>query len=644
MTLLDQVLGANPPPFALLHRPESAGADGVDLIVGEMSTPDSVAAAPVSRSHRAGHRTLLMVPHRQITELGYDAIDDGTPLLALSVTAQQRVPLAELAAALPDVPVRLSGGRFDTDDAGYREIVRRVISEEIGTGEGANFVVKRTYLADITDYGPHLALTVFGRLLRREQGAYWTFLVHTGDRVLVGATPERHVSLRDGVAVMNPISGTYRYPPTGPTLPGVLDFLADRKETDELYMVLDEELKMMARLCAGGGRVVGPFLKEMARLAHTEYLIEGRACRGALEILRESMFAPTVTGSPLENACRVIARHESCGRGYYGGVVALIGTDEDGHETMDSAIVIRAADIDPTGRLAISVGATLVRHSDPAAEVQETTAKAAGLLAVFDTDASAAPARPRGPALAEHPAVRAALADRNTSLARFWVSGPAEAGEQDLAGRRVLVLDAEDAFTAMIAHQLRSLGLEVSVRRVGEPRTFDPFDLVVLGPGPGDPRSDGPRVVGLRAAAATLLAQRKPFLAVCLSHQVLAAHLGLELRRRAVPNQGVQRDVALFGATERVGFYNTFAAHCDTDTIIHRGETVTVARDPASGEVHALRAREFASLQFHAESILTVNGVSILSGLLSGLLAGTPARLDMAGWPALTASEHRGIP
>ena len=75
---------------------------------------------------------------------------------------------------------------------------------------------------------------------------------------------------------MNPISGTYRYPPAGPHPPGVLDFLADRKEADELYMVVDEELKMMARICSGGGRMLGPDLKEMARLAHTEYLIEGR--------------------------------------------------------------------------------------------------------------------------------------------------------------------------------------------------------------------------------------------------------------------------------------------------------------------------------------------------------------------------------
>ena len=166
---------------------------------------------------------------------------------------------------------------------------------------------------------------LFRALLAREPGTYWTFVIHTGERTFVGATPERHVSLSGGTAVMNPISGTYRYPPAGPTLQGVTEFLADRKETDELYMVLDEELKMMARICERGGRVIGPHLKEMARLAHTEYFIDGRTDLDVRDILRETMFAPTVTGSPLESAARVISRYEPQGRGYYSGIAALIG-------------------------------------------------------------------------------------------------------------------------------------------------------------------------------------------------------------------------------------------------------------------------------------------------------------------------------
>src|SRR5580704_3811295 len=111
-------------------------------------------------------------------------------------------------------------------------------------------------------------------------------------------------------------------------------------------MVVDEELKMMAKVCDRGGQVEGPQIREMARLAHTEYFIRGRTRLGGAQILRETMFAPTVTGSPLENACRVVARYEPTGRGYYGGVVALFSQGQDGGPTMDSGIMIRTADID----------------------------------------------------------------------------------------------------------------------------------------------------------------------------------------------------------------------------------------------------------------------------------------------------------
>ncbi|MFE4830165.1 anthranilate synthase family protein [Streptomyces sp. NPDC056672] len=620
--LLDRVLGPRPPAFALLHRPEATGQGVLDVLVGEISTPKTLADLPVPEEfpHTGGprHEVLAIVPYRQIAERGFTCADDGEPLIAMTVTGQGLLPVGEALRRLPDVPIALADGHFDVDDDTYADTVRRVIADEIGEGEGANFVIKRSFVADITGYTPHSALSFFRRLMRGESGAYWTFVVHTGSRTFVGATPERHISLSGGNAVMNPISGTYRYPSSGPTLPEVMDFLADRKEADELYMVVDEELKMMARICDSGGRVVGPYLKEMARLAHTEYFIEGRSTRDPREILHETMFAPTVTGSPLESACRVINKYEPQGRGYYSGVVALIGRDEHGGSTMDSSILIRTADIDSGGRVRIGVGATLVRHSDPASEVFETRAKAAGLLAALHADG---PVR-----FAEHPNVRAALERRNETIAGFWLADDAARTRPEpvLAGRRVLVVDAEDTFTSMIGHQLRSMGLSVTVRRFDEPYTLDGYDLVVMGPGPGDPRETShPKIAHLRSAIGTLLDERRPFLAVCLSHQVLSTRLGLALVRREFPNQGVQREIDLFGTRERVGFYNTFAARAMEDRVDCGGVgTVEVSRDPETGEVHALRGRHFASLQFHAESVLTEDGVRLVGALMTEVLSG----------------------
>jgi phenazine biosynthesis protein phzE len=427
-----------------------------------------------------------------------------------------------------------------------------------------------------------------------------------------------------GTVVMNPISGTYRYPAGGPTPEHLLEFLADGKETEELSMVVDEELKMMCTVGDMGGVVVGPRLKEMAHLAHTEYELRGRSSLDVREVLRRTMFAATVTGSPVQNACRVIERHEPPGRdgarrGYYAGALALLGRDAGGAQTLDSPILIRTADIDAAGRLRVPVGATLVRGSDPAGEVAETHAKAAGVLAALGVRAR----RPRGeagrPRLADDPRVRAALDGRRARLAPFWLR---MRERPDAPAGHALVVDGEDTFTAMLAHVLRAGGLEVTVRRYDEPGLREaalghPGPLV-LGPGPGNPgEARDPRMRFLRELAGEALrAHRHGLLGVCLGHELIAAELGLDIVRKDVPYQGAQTEIDLFGRTETVGFYNSFVARCDDAAaagLAARG--IEVGRS-ASGEVHALRGPSFAGVQFHPESVLTLNGAAIVRELV----------------------------
>lgn len=651
--VLDAILSPEPPPFCVLHRPHAAsGRDRLEAIVGDVVEADRLGALRLPEEATdgadAGARPemLVLVPYRQIHERGFACHDDGEPVLGITVRDHATVPAGELLRRVGDAHVRLDDAGFDVDDEEYAQIIRRIIGEEIGTGEGSNFVIKRSLRGRVRDYSVRTALAIFRHLVLGEAGAYWTFIAHTGTRTFVGASPERHVSLTDGTAVMNPISGTYRYPRSGPWLADLMRFLADRKETDELYMVVDEELKMMARVCRAGGRVVGPALKEMTRLAHTEYFIQGRTSLDVRSILWETMFAPTVTGSPLENACRVIVRHEPAGRRFYSGVIALVGRDARGRRELDSAILIRTADIDRSGNLEIGVGATLVRHSDPAAEVAETHAKAAGLLRALGADGGATGAGAAvqdARSLGDHPEVRSALVHRNDRLARFWLTDQESRHQPvpELRGRRVLVVDAEDTFTEMLAHQLRALGLAVLVRRYDDVTGFDGHDLAVLGPGPGDPSDHTDRKIGmLRRITRELIAGDLPFLAVCLGHQVLSSELGLKIVRRGVPNQGVQKEIALFGARERVGFYNTFAARHSDDVHLHPavGGPIEVARDPGTGEVHGLRCARFASLQFHPESLLTEHGIAIVRGLLAGLTGhGTAA--GRPGEPARSAER-----
>ncbi|MFE2735024.1 anthranilate synthase family protein [Streptomyces sp. NPDC059349] len=626
-------------PFALLRR-RAPGHDHdiVELLVGPVNTYERLADIPEG---------LALVPFRQIRERGFDVRDDGTPLAVLTPDQTYELPLADVLAQLPAHDVRVSDGGFDVDDAAYADIVERVLREEIGQGEGANFVIRRTYEGAIRGFGRADALALFRRLLAGERGAYWTFVVHTGERTLVGASPEVHVRMSGGTVVMNPISGTYRYPAEGPTPEHLLDFLADGKEIEELSMVVDEELKMMCTVGDMGGVVIGPRLKEMAHLAHTEYELRGRSSLDVREVLKETMFAATVTGSPVQNACRVIERHEVGGRGYYAGALALVGRDAGGAQTLDSPILIRTADIDAGGKLRVPVGATLVRGSDPASEVQETHAKAAGVLAALGVR----PGRPRGegvrPALADDPRVQAALDGRRAALAPFWLRMQDKAAA--LEGH-ALVVDAEDTFTAMLAHLLRSSGLTVSVRRYDEPGLRDAVlaheGPVVLGPGPGNPSDEtDPKMRFLRALTAEVLRNhRHGVLGVCLGHELIAAELGLEIVRKEVPYQGAQTDVDLFGRAETVGFYNSFVARCDDDAAMElAAHGVEVSRDAASGEVHALRGpgraggapkNAVAGVQFHPESVLSLRGADVVRELLGQVLGAEGTRTFSERRPA----------
>jgi 2-amino-4-deoxychorismate synthase len=594
--------------FAMLRR---EGLHHVEVFDGRLVSVPTTGDIPLAPEGA----TIALLPHRQIVERGFEVHDDGTPLRCLLAQDRFELPLADVLAALPATAEPIEDLGFDVSDDEYAAIVGRVLEEEIGRGEGSNFVIHRTRRGRTND-DRATALSCFASLLRRETGAYWTFLVSTGTQFFVGASPERHVSRQDGLVMMNPISGTYRHPPSGPDRAGLLEFLADPKEINELHMVLDEELKMMAVVADGGGQVVGPYLKRMAHLAHTEYLLAGRSSLDVRDILRETMFAPTVTGSPIENACRVIARHEGRGRSYYGGVLALLDHDPSGTPRLDSTILIRTAVVE-NGEVRVPVGATLVRDSTPLNEVAETEAKAAGVLAALGLIDRPAPADPvAGP---EYDAeVIGALEARNARLSPFWLADRRELRPaQPFAGRTCLIVDAEDTFTGMLAHMLRSLGMAVTVVPCAAVPDLTDFDLVVAGPGPGDP-ADGtnPRVAALRKVIRARRAAGAPLLAVCFGHQVLAAELGLRLHRREVPAQGLPSDINLFGTRRRVGYYSTFTA------LESSVEGVEIAADQ-DGFVHALRGSGFAGIQFHAESVLTEDGPGILTDLISALLPAT---------------------
>jgi len=339
------------------------------------------------------------------------------------------------------------------------------------------------------------------------------------------------------------------------------------------------------------------------------------------EVLRDTMYAATVTGSPVENACRLIKKYEPTGRGYYGAALAIFGRDEEGEPVVDSPIVIRTADVDLDGRLTVTAGATLVRDSDPAYEVAETHAKAGGILSAFGLVEPAPTPSIDMLELVNDEDVLLTLNARNRRLSTFWLTDQSDASPApELKGREVVVLDGEDDFVNMLRHVLGVMGMRSRVVRHEDwtPTSFDGADLVIVGPGPGDPRDgDAAKIATFRAAVDQLLAGDLPFLAVCLGHQVLCDRLGLDLAYKDIVFQGTQSAVDLLGRRERVGFYNTFVARTPATGL---PEGLEVATDAASGDVHLVRGPHFRGIQFHAESILTERGYDLVHDLVVELL------------------------
>lgn len=598
--------------FALLFRPGSSTCREVDVIEGEefhLNSLDDLSDLLADPINMVDHQKILLIaPYRQITERGYTVVDDHKPLISLAISNYKKMPLHEVLDYLPDVSVEVKNADFQPSDDDYARIVSQIIQQEIGTGEGANFVIRRSFRATLPDYNYETGLSIFKNLLLQENGAYWIFFIKCNDITLIGASPERHITLYDKQVSMTPISGTYRYPVTGPTREGLIDFLSNKKEKDELSMVLDEELKMMTRICDNDVKTFGPFLTPMSRLAHTGYRLEGSSSLSISSILKYSMFAPTVTGSPLENATRVIAKYESSGRSYYSGFAALLGND-GGKPTIDSTILIRTAEIGLSGAMTIGLGATLVRTSNPDEEAEETQAKAAALLRAMGLTENSC-------SIFQDEHVVTALQKHNHRLSTFWFNNTPSVlstWKPTNCQYNAVMIDNEDAFTSMMEYQLRSMGLKIRLVHYSSSTEVKPDELLIIGPGPGDPRdSTDKRVIKSRKLMINALEQKQPFIAICFGHQILCSILGYQIVTLANPTQGIQKEISFFDKTEKVGFYNTFTALAPNNTQSDKYGVIRIASDKDTGHIFGLRGSHFSSMQFHPESVLTIDGPRII--------------------------------
>ena len=216
--------------------------------------------------------------------------------------------------------------------------------------------------------------------LRRANPAPFAGLFDLGDAgAVVSASPERLVSVRGDLVETRPIAGTR------PRLPGdddagrIRELIGHAKERAEHVMLVDLERNDLGRVCRGGSVEVDELMvvESYAHVHHIVSNVRGRLRGDATpgEVLRAVFPGGTITGAPKVRCMEIIAELEGVGRGAYTGAMGWLDRSGD----MDLNILIRSAEV-AGDTLRFRTGAGIVADSDPAHELDETRAKARGML------------------------------------------------------------------------------------------------------------------------------------------------------------------------------------------------------------------------------------------------------------------------
>jgi len=259
-------------------------------------------------------------------------------------------------------------------EAAFLDAVRRS-KDEIMAGELMQVQVsQRTSLAF---QAPALSLY---RALRGVNPSPYMYYFDFADHHVVGASPEILVRLAGDTMTVRPIAGTRPRGASAAQDEAIAgELLADPKERAEHVMLIDLGRNDVGRVATPGSvRVTEQMVIE--RYSHVMHIVsnvEGRIAPGrdAIDVLRASFPAGTVTGAPKVRAMQLIDELEPVKRGVYSGAVGYLGFNGD----MDMAIAIRTA-IVKAGKLHVQAAAGVVADSEPQSEWQETQHKARALL------------------------------------------------------------------------------------------------------------------------------------------------------------------------------------------------------------------------------------------------------------------------
>jgi anthranilate synthase component 1 len=279
-----------------------------------------------------------------------------------------------LPAAGEGLSVSFEGWRSNFTKEEFEEIVKRA-KRYIEEGDIIQVVLSQRF-------SKHLRaepITVY-RMLRHLNPSPYMYYLKFDDLFVVGASPEILVRVENGRIETRPIAGTR---PRGKTPEEDKkleeNLLGDEKEKAEHIMLVDLARNDVGRV-AKYGTVKVESLMRIERYSHVMHIVSdvsGVLKEGfdALDVLRATFPAGTVSGAPKVRAMQIIEELENTRRGVYAGAVGYISFQGN----MDTAIAIRTAVI-RGGEIFVQAGAGIVADSVPEREYEETRNKAKALI------------------------------------------------------------------------------------------------------------------------------------------------------------------------------------------------------------------------------------------------------------------------
>ena len=289
--------------------------------------------------------------------------------------SQLRRDVRELHAP-PNIRARMIGAVSEEEPGQFIEAMQRA-QRYIAAGDVYQANLSRGWSAEIDD---DVCSSDIYASLCDENPAPFAGIAHWHGKEIVSSSPERLLAIRDGIASTRPIAGTRpRSADSEHDATLSSELFAHPKELAEHVMLIDLERNDLGRICTPGSVEVDEMMV-LESYAHVHHIVSN--VRGQLrddirpgQAIAAVFPGGTITGCPKVRCMEIIAELEKGPRGAYTGSFGYLNRDG----SLDLNILIRTM-VKQGSELTLRAGAGIVADSDAAAELEETRAKAKGML------------------------------------------------------------------------------------------------------------------------------------------------------------------------------------------------------------------------------------------------------------------------